>query len=266
MIPLAQMRLRVGSPLAEGQALVVPKSRQECHVRSVARSTVTRRPLDPRSPGSCIGGVSPGPESSYHFMVLNCLRENGWLLNGPHTPSLPSSLSLQFAGPFSPGTCAMAPTPIWTPEGVRGTAVDAFRRYVNRRHRLNLTTYKDLHAWSVDDVPAFAEAVFNFAGMQTSTPPTSIVEGVDTMFPPPRWFPGAKMNYAENILAPGLALKPNAVAVTLCEEGSEQSEDFTFTQLAERSAVWANALSRMGVRVGDRVASKFPFSVASPGD
>lgn len=64
------------------------------------------------------------------------------------------------------------------------------------------------------------------------------------------------MNYAENMLAMGFATKPNMIAVTVRDEGSLQGTDYTFAQLAERSAVWGNALRRMGVGVGDRVASK----------
>jgi acetoacetyl-CoA synthetase len=154
-----------------------------------------------------------------------------------------------------------SPQPIWTPTCPETTIINAFRHYVNRKYNLQLTTYRDMHRWSVDDIPAFAEAVFKFVGMTTSTPYQKIVDGLDVMYPPSRWFPGAKMNYAENMLQPGVALKPDGIAVTTLDEAHfVKSEDYTFRQLERRTAVWANALKRLGVGVGDRVAGKFFLS------
>lgn len=167
---------------------------------------------------------------------------------------------LEFSTSAQPFTMA-APAPIWTPPRVKGTNIDAFRRHVNQKFNLNLRNYWDLYNWSVDETSDFAQTLFDFAGIKTSKPPTRPVDGVDKMFPPPRWFPGARMNYAENMLTLGLATKPNMVAVTVRDEGSLQGMDYTFAQLSERSAVWANALRRMGVGVGDRVASKSPTSI-----
>jgi acetoacetyl-CoA synthetase len=150
----------------------------------------------------------------------------------------------------------MEPAPIWTPVDVQATAVDAFRRYVNRRYGQNIKTYNELHAWSVDEIPSFSEAVFDFTGIKTSKRPLRPVDKVHRMYPPPRWFPGARLNYAENMLLPGLIAKPYGIAVSVCDESSSPTVDYTYTQLVELTAVWANALRRMGVRTGDRVASK----------
>lgn len=148
----------------------------------------------------------------------------------------------------------MALAPIWTPQDIKGTTLNTFRLYVNRTYNLSLRTYEDIHNWSVNDISAFAEAVFNFAGINTSTPYTRIADGLDKMFPPPRWFPGALMNYTENIIGPGLAIRPNGVAVTTCEEESDSHQDYTFAELEEKAAVWANALKALGVGKSDRVA------------
>ncbi|KAF2992990.1 hypothetical protein E8E13_000714 [Curvularia kusanoi] len=149
-------------------------------------------------------------------------------------------------------------SPIWTPPHIKGTVLDAFRRHVNRKFNLDLRNYWDLYKWSVDDIPAFAPTVFDFMGIKTSKLPTKPIDGVGKMFPPPRWFPEATMNYAENMLATGLATKSNMVAVTVRDESTLQGTDYTFAQLAERSAIWANALRRMGVGIGDRVATVLP--------
>lgn len=91
-----------------------------------------------------------------------------------------------------------------------------------------------------------------------STPPERVADGIDVMYPPPRWLPGAKLSYAENMLGPGLATRPDGIAVTtLSERAFERGKDYTFRELEVKTAVWATALKSLGVRVGDRVAGEF---------
>ncbi|KAF1813353.1 acetoacetyl-CoA synthetase-like protein [Eremomyces bilateralis CBS 781.70] len=152
----------------------------------------------------------------------------------------------------------MGSEPIWVPSNTRHTGIHTFRLYVNRTYSLNLQTYDDLHKWSVMNIPDFAEALFVFAGIHASTPYLRPADGVDTMYPPPRWFPGARLNYTENILKPGLGLRPNGIAVTVCDEDPSTSVDITFLELERQTALWATALRNMGVGVGDRVATVLP--------
>jgi len=150
----------------------------------------------------------------------------------------------------------MAREPIWTPISLKGTAINAFRLYVNRSHNLNLLTYQDLHAWSVNDVPVFAEAIFRFVGIKTTTPYVKTIDSGDEISPLCRWFPSAKLNFTENLLGPGLNLRPNGIAVTVCEEGSSESLDVTFLELERRTVIWAATLKDMGFTMGDRVAGE----------
>ncbi|KIW19384.1 acetoacetate-CoA ligase [Exophiala spinifera] len=151
------------------------------------------------------------------------------------------------------------PRPIWTPNSPEKTAITAFRHYVNRRYNLNLVSYRDIHSWSVNDIQAFSEAVFDFVGIKTSEPYVRVIDGLDTMWPPPRWFPGAKLNYAENMLQPGLSSKPNGIAITTVDEtGPTSSTDYTFKQLELLTAAWVAALRKLGVGVGDVVAAVLP--------
>ena len=50
--------------------------------------------------------------------------------------------------------------PLWTPsaERIAATRMDAFRRFVNQRHGLQLADYPALHAWSVNEREAFWQA------------------------------------------------------------------------------------------------------------
>jgi acetoacetyl-CoA synthetase len=145
---------------------------------------------------------------------------------------------------------------IWKHPNPEATTLNAFRVLVNRKFSLNLVTYQDIYNWSVTDVTAFASAVWEFAGMKYSVPPTHVVDGLEQMFPPPKWFPGARLNFAENILTTGLATRPDGIAVTAFREGFKDLEELTFKQLEGRVAAWANALRKIGVVARDRIASE----------
>ena len=56
-----------------------------------------------------------------------------------------------------------------------------------------------LHAWSVDDPRAFWQAVWDWGGIRASEPPTEVVDNPSRM-PGARWFRGARLSFAENLL------------------------------------------------------------------
>lgn len=137
------------------------------------------------------------------------------------------------------------------------TNIESFRHFVNRRYQLDLQTYQDLHDWSVNDIQVFAEACWIFCGIKYSVPPEQTVLGADKLWPPPTWFPGARLNFTENLLSLGVASKPDGVAVTvLREEHLTQTEEVTWLQLQARVRQHALLLTELGVGVGDRVACK----------
>jgi acetoacetyl-CoA synthetase len=150
----------------------------------------------------------------------------------------------------------MANMELWKHPNVQSTRVDAFRRYINRKYNLSLMTYADLHTWSIDDIEVFGKEIWIFCGMVSSAEPTKIGIGLDKIYPRPTWFPGARLNYTENLLSVGLASHANAVAVSSIREGGFDRRDLTWLQLRDQVEKWTSALKRARVRKGDRVASK----------
>lgn len=146
--------------------------------------------------------------------------------------------------------------PSWTHPAPALTRLDAFRRYVNRTYNVRLQTYSDLHTWSVTDVPAYCESVWRFVGLVSSSLPTAVADGLDRMWPRPKWFPGARLNYTENVLARGLATCPDMVAVSACNEGETAWRHLTWRELRGEVERYSAAMRTAGVGVGDRVASE----------
>lgn len=148
---------------------------------------------------------------------------------------------------------------VWEPQQASSTRVDAFRRFVNRKHGLQLKTYQELHKWSVSDIQDFATDIWIFCGIKYSAPPTQAGIGLDKMYPRPRWFPDALLNYTENVLSTGLSSQPDAVAVSACEDGGVNWRHLTWWQLRDEVEIWTSALRRAGLKAGDRVAGEIPI-------
>ncbi|KAF5650798.1 acetoacetate ligase [Fusarium tjaetaba] len=139
--------------------------------------------------------------------------------------------------------------------------LDAFRRHVNRAYKLDLRTYAQLHKWSVDNVHDFCKEVWMYCGVVYSQPPERVANGIDVMWPRPEWFPGARMNYTENLLSPGLAQHPDAIAISACLEGGVKWRHLSWVQLRNRVAQYASALQALNVTTGDRVAAVLTNSI-----
>ncbi|KAJ4152092.1 hypothetical protein NW765_017601 [Fusarium oxysporum] len=155
---------------------------------------------------------------------------------------------------FSPSASWQYPLP----EACR---LEAFRRRINRLYSLDLRTYKQLHKWSVDAVEDFCKEIWIFCGIVYSVPPKKVAIGINAMWPRPQWFPGARINYTENLLSVGLATHPDSIAVSACGEGGVDWHHLTWVQLQRRVALYVSALRAVGVTSGDRVAAVLKNSV-----
>jgi acetoacetyl-CoA synthetase len=92
-------------------------------------------------------------------------------------------------------------TPLWVPSGERkqDANITRFMDVVNARHNLNLASYSDLYNWSVENIPGFWAEVWDFVEIKASKKYDRVVDDL-TKFPGAKWFPGAKLNFAENLL------------------------------------------------------------------
>ncbi|WP_095179761.1 acetoacetate--CoA ligase [Pseudomonas sp. Irchel 3F6] len=143
---------------------------------------------------------------------------------------------------------------LWQPDTQRiaGSRMDAFRRDINQRHSLKLDGYPALHQWSIDQRPAFWQAIVDFFDIRFHTQPDAVLrEGAE--MPSAEWFPGATLNFAEHLLR----RRDDAVAVIAVAENG-QREQLTWAELAEQVAGFQASLRAAGVGRGDRVAACMP--------
>jgi len=145
-------------------------------------------------------------------------------------------------------------TPLWSPsqERTQGSGMARFLAFVNERQGTSFTGYDDLYAWSVTEIPAFWEEVWQYCGIIASRTHEQVVDDPGRM-PGARWFAGARLNFAENLLR----FRDDRTALIF--KGEDQpTVRISYAELAGRVARLAEALRRTGVVAGDRVAGFMP--------
>jgi acetoacetyl-CoA synthetase len=150
---------------------------------------------------------------------------------------------------------------LWKHPYPKSTQLDAFRRHISLKYNLSLNSYEKLYQWSTENIETFNAELWERCGLTYSVPPTSVATGLDKMWPPPQWFPGAKLNYSENLLATGLASRPDRTAISACREGGTEWRHLTWKQLEQQVQLYASALAKAGIQQGDRVAAVITNSV-----
>jgi len=147
----------------------------------------------------------------------------------------------------------MTQAPLWTPssEAVERAQITRFRRRIQDRHGVDLPDYPSLHRWSVENLEAFWAEVWEVCEV-IGERGAGVVEDAHRM-PGARFFPGARLSFAENLLwrtGAGDAL------VFHDEEGRRRA--LSWDELRARVAALAAALRERGVAAGDRVGAVLP--------
>jgi len=133
---------------------------------------------------------------------------------------------------------------VWTPSPDRIAGSHLARFMETTGH----ASYDDLWEWSVSERGAFWEAVWRHGDVLASVPPERAV-GVERM-PGTEWFPGARLNFAENMLR---ATGAGPALVVAAED--RPSREISWDELRRLVARAQRGLEEAGVGPGDRVAA-----------
>ncbi|WP_153117508.1 acetoacetate--CoA ligase [Rhodocyclus tenuis] len=158
---------------------------------------------------------------------------------------------------------------LWRPpaNALADSRIGAFMRAIERQHGPELGDYASLWRWSVAQPEHFWTAIWDDCGVVGERGAT-VLENANTM-PGARWFPQARLNYAQNLLQSGCTATSANSAVagsTLDDERDAlvfRGEDkvarrLSRRQLCDEVSRLAQALRAAGVGQGDRVAGYLP--------
>ncbi|GIZ37133.1 hypothetical protein CKM354_000059100 [Cercospora kikuchii] len=140
---------------------------------------------------------------------------------------------------------------LWQHPSPETTKLYDFLQKVNQKYKKSFQTYNDLYQWSITDISASWQEIWHYVGIRTSAPYEKVVSSENTMYPRPAWFPGAKLNFAENLLFPVPDVDENAPAVIAATETTR--ENVSWEELRERVRKCQSGMRALGLKTGDRV-------------
>ncbi|GLV51905.1 acetoacetyl-CoA synthetase [Thermobispora bispora] len=137
---------------------------------------------------------------------------------------------------------------LWEPthEVIRAARITRFQEWLGRGGQ----DYPELWRWSVESPEEFWPAIWDYFGVVGERGTGPVLSG---SMPGTEWFPGARLNYAENALRGD----PDRLAVIFRDEAGNR-RTFTLGELRAEVGRVRAGLARLGVGRGDRVAAYVP--------
>src|SRR3954453_3632285 len=142
--------------------------------------------------------------------------------------------------------------PLWEPSAQRiaGARITAFMRQVSASTKRHVASYADLFRYSIEEPADFWRDVWMFCGIRGDIG-DRLVDDPGEM-PGARFFPAARLNFAENLL------RRRDAAPAIIFGGEGRTRTMTYGDLYVDVGRFAASLRRAGIRVGDRVAGYMP--------
>ncbi|GAW92035.1 acetoacetate--CoA ligase [Calderihabitans maritimus] len=143
---------------------------------------------------------------------------------------------------------------LWEPseERKRNANMTRFIQFINKKYGQNFNSYDQLYEWSINNIPDFWAAMWEFGQIKASRPYDRVATNLDDMLEC-KWFEGARLNFAENLLR----YRDEHTAIIFKGEKSDTVR-ITYRELYDTVARLAASLREAGVETGDRVAGFMP--------
>ena len=143
---------------------------------------------------------------------------------------------------------------MWSPDTARRKEANLTRfiECLAARRGLQFDSYSSLHRWSIEQPDAFWFELAHFADVRAEWADAPVLVEGDKM-PGARWFPGARLNFAENLLR---FHDDHPALLATNERGQRRA--LSYKQLHTEVGRIAAGLRDAGVKPGDRVAGFMP--------
>ncbi len=146
--------------------------------------------------------------------------------------------------------------PLWRPSPARAAQANLteFAARITQRHGVALPDYGALYAWSIADRALFWRELWDYAVVIGEPGARTLQDG--ERMPGSRWFPDARLNYAENLL--GRRARDDAGDALVFWGEDKVQRRMSHAELYANVARTVQALRAAGVVRGDRVAGYLP--------
>lgn len=134
----------------------------------------------------------------------------------------------------------------------RNSNMFAFLSSIANKYNLPDNEYDTVHQWSVENIADFWAEIWDYCGIKHSQSYQQVVDDPKKM-PGAKWFTGARLNFAENLLS----RKDDHLAMIFWGEASVRRE-VTYAELYEQVRLAAAGFKNLGLEKGDRVAAFMP--------
>ena len=141
-------------------------------------------------------------------------------------------------------------TPAYTPQ------IRLYQDWLARERGLHFDSYDALWQWSVTDLNAFWQSAWDYFGVLSPTPHSAAL--AHNSMPHAQWFPGAQVNYAQQVLRHAEAAHAAGFMAIISENEQGEIKELSWPELKRQVASVALSLQGMGVQRGDRVAAYMP--------
>ena len=131
-----------------------------------------------------------------------------------------------------------------------------YQNWLRDERGLSFATYNDLWRWSVTELDAFWQSIWDYFDLQSPTPHTAVL--ANNVMPGAKWFPGAQTNYAHQVLRHVQPAHEAGFLAVISHNEKGLRREMSWPELRRQVAAMALHLQAQGVQPGDRVAAYLP--------
>jgi len=131
-----------------------------------------------------------------------------------------------------------------------------YQDWLRETRGLRFDSYDALWRWSVTELDAFWQSIWDYARIESPTPHTAVL--AEPRMPGARWFPGAQVNYAREVLRHVDAAHAAGMPAIVSDNERGEVREMSWPEMRRQVASVALMLKSLGVRRGDRVAAYMP--------
>ena len=131
-----------------------------------------------------------------------------------------------------------------------------YQNWLRDERGLSFANYNDLWRWSVTELDAFWQSIWDYFDFHSPTPHTAVL--TSNIMPGAKWFPGAQTNYAHQVFRHVQPAHEAGFLAVISHNEKGLRREMTWPELRRQVAAMALHLQAQGVQPGDRVAAYLP--------